>query len=76
MTPFPFGVTLRTFATIKGQCMDQIQQTVTRVIQGSHSFETKLACLAALESHVEHQYAIGHTNVLPIGLMTADDLVS
>ena len=56
--------------------VDEFAILVNQIIYGSASNDEMARELAALEPAIEAAYALGLTQVKPVSLMTADDLVS
>lgn len=56
--------------------IDVLQKLVDLILRSEESHETKMSMLEALEPTIEVAYASGRTNVKPVALMSADDLVS
>ncbi|MDP2109441.1 MAG: hypothetical protein Q8N48_03955 [Thiobacillus sp.] len=55
---------------------DVIQDLITLIMRSDTPFEKTMDMLGALEPSIEAAYALGQTQVKPVCLMTADDLVS
>ena len=55
---------------------DVIQDLITLIMRSDISYEKMMELLEALEPSIEAAYALGQTQVKPVSLMTADDLVS
>ena len=55
---------------------DVIQDLITLIMRSDMPYERRMEMLEALEPSIEAAYALGQTQVKPVSLMTADDLVS
>jgi hypothetical protein len=55
---------------------DVIQDLITLIMRSDMPYERRMEMLEVLEPSIEAAYALGQTQVKPVGLMTADDLVS
>ena len=58
------------------QPTDEVQTWIETILCSDDSHESKMLQLEALEPTICGQYAKGLTQVKPVHLMTADDLVS
>ena len=55
---------------------DVIQDLITLIMRSDTPYEKTMEMLEVLEPSIEAAYALGLTQVKPVSLMTADDLVS
>lgn len=55
---------------------DVIQDLIDLIMRSDTPYEKAMDMLGALEPSIEAAYALGKTQVKPVCLMTADDLVS